>query len=60
MAFEEAYAKLSEVVETLERGDLPLDDAVRFYEQGAELAQLCERKLREAELRVEQWRERER
>ena len=55
LTFEEAFKQLNEVVERLEQGELPLDEAVRFYEKGTQLAQLCEDQLKDAELRVTQW-----
>lgn len=55
LSYEAAYAQLEAVLETLEDGDLPLEEALRLYERGAELAAYCTRKLDEAELRVRQW-----
>lgn len=55
LSYEEAFARLEEVLNALEEGDLPLEDALNQYEQGARLAAHCERKLEEAELRVRQW-----
>jgi len=55
LTYEEAYAKLEQILQSLESGDLPLEDALALYEQGAELAALCATKLDEAELRVRQW-----
>lgn len=51
-AFEEALIALREVVSHLEAGSLRLDDAVRCYELGANLARRCEGLLDEAELRI--------
>jgi exodeoxyribonuclease VII small subunit len=51
-AFEDALAALREVVSHLEAGSLRLDDAVRCYELGSNLARRCERLLDEAELRI--------
>jgi len=55
LTYEEAYARLSEVLETLETGDLSLDESLSLYELGAALAAFCERKLDAAELRIRQW-----
>jgi exodeoxyribonuclease VII small subunit len=53
MSFEEAMAELERVVGQLERGDVPLEDSIRLYERGAELKARCEKKLKEAEEKVE-------
>lgn len=51
-AFEESLKKLQAIVEKMERGDLPLEDAVESYTEGMKLAQACQQKLEEAEARV--------
>jgi len=51
-AFEESLKKLQAIVEKMERGDLPLEDAVESYIEGMKLAQACQQKLEEAEARV--------
>jgi len=53
MSFEQAMAALEEVVGKLERGDVPLEDAIKLYERGAKLKKRCEAKLKEAEEKVE-------
>jgi exodeoxyribonuclease VII small subunit len=53
--YEEAFRRLEEVIEALESGDLPLEQSLLLYEQGASLAAYCTRILDEAELRVRQW-----
>ncbi len=57
MSFEEALTQLTSVVESLEKGELPLEEALRFYEKGAELSRLCEKQLKDAELRVTKWQD---
>ncbi len=51
--FEEALKKLQEIVEKLEKGDLPLEEAMESFSDGIRLAQLCHRKLEEAENKVQ-------
>ncbi len=51
--FEEAYQRLSEIVDQLERGALSLDESVTLYERGRALIAFCEAKLNAAELRVQ-------
>lgn len=53
MSFEDALAQLERIVHKLETGDVPLEDSIRIYERGAALKAHCERKLKEAELKVE-------
>jgi exodeoxyribonuclease VII small subunit len=54
MTFEQAYGQLERITRDLEAGDLPLDAALALFEQGARLAELCDRLLHAAELRVRQ------
>ncbi len=55
LSYEEAYARLEEVLAALESGDLLLEQALTLYEQGVGLAAHCAAKLDAAELRVRQW-----
>jgi len=57
LTFEQAYARLEEIVERLEAGELSLDDSVALYEEGQRLAQRCGALLDAAELRVQQLNE---
>jgi exodeoxyribonuclease VII small subunit len=51
--FEEALAELESLVERLERGDLPLDDALKTFERGVELTRHCQSSLKAAQQKVE-------
>ncbi|HEX3497690.1 MAG TPA: exodeoxyribonuclease VII small subunit [Stellaceae bacterium] len=53
MSFEEALAELEQIVKRLEEGKGKLDEAITSYERGAQLKQHCERKLGEAQGRVD-------
>lgn len=53
MSFEDAMKALEGIVDRLDRGDVPLEQSIAIYEQGAALQKHCEAKLREAEMRVE-------
>jgi exodeoxyribonuclease VII small subunit len=53
MGFEDALKELEEIVRALESGKGRLDDAIASYERGAALKRHCERKLAEAEARIE-------
>jgi exodeoxyribonuclease VII small subunit len=52
--FEEALKKLETIVEAMESGDLPLETLLARYEEGTKLAQICQAKLAEAELKIQQ------
>ena len=54
MSFEEAMAALEQVVGSLERGDVPLDQSIALYEKGAALKAHCEARLKAAEEKVAQ------
>ncbi|MDE3120920.1 MAG: exodeoxyribonuclease VII small subunit [Paracoccaceae bacterium] len=56
MTFEEAMAALEQVVTRLERGDVPLEEAISLYENGAALKKHCADKLAAAEAKVEKIR----
>lgn len=53
LSFEDALKELERIVETLERGQGALDDAIAAYERGARLKKYCQAKLEEARLKVE-------
>ena len=52
--FEEALQKLEAVVEAMEADDLPLETLLARYEEGAKLVKICQEKLAEAELKIQQ------
>jgi exodeoxyribonuclease VII small subunit len=51
--FEDALARLEQLVDTLEAGNLPLEDSLKAFEEGVGLARRCARYLDEAEKRIE-------
>lgn len=53
LSFEAALAELETIVQQLESGDVELEKSIAIYERGAALKAHCEKKLREAELKVE-------
>jgi len=53
LSFEKALAELEQIVQKLERGDVPLEESVTIYERGEALKRRCEELLRAAEARVE-------
>ncbi len=53
-SFEVAIKRLTEIVATLERGDLPLEESLRLFEEGVQLSRVSQTRLDTAEKRVEQ------
>ncbi len=53
VSFEEALKDLEEIVEKLNNDDLDLEKAIAAYEKGMELKKICEQRLKEAKLRIE-------
>ena len=50
--FEDALAKLEDIVNKMEMGELSLEESMKKYEEGTKLAELCGKKLSEAEKKV--------
>jgi exodeoxyribonuclease VII small subunit len=51
--FEAALVKLEQIVQRLEKGELPLEESLVLYEEGVRLSRLCHAKLEEAEGKIE-------
>jgi exodeoxyribonuclease VII small subunit len=51
-SFEEALSQLEALVARLEAGELPLEEALRVFEEGVRLTRLCATRLEDAERRV--------
>lgn len=51
--FEKALERLSRIVEDLEGGNAPLEEALKKYEEGVSLARVCSEKLKSAETKIE-------
>ncbi|NLP51614.1 exodeoxyribonuclease VII small subunit [Bacillus sp. RO1] len=54
VTFEEAMKDLETIVEKLEEGDVPLEEAISFYKEGMKLSKLCHDKLSHVEEEMEQ------
>ena len=52
ISFEESLAKLEEIVRHLEKGDLPLSESLKLFEDGTALLASCSKMLDEAEQKV--------
>ena len=53
MNFETALKQLEEIVDKLERGDVPLDESIAIYERGEALRNRCDALLKTAEAKIE-------
>jgi exodeoxyribonuclease VII small subunit len=51
--FEDALKRLEDIVKKMESGDIPLDEALKSFEEGVRLIRFCSAKLEETERRVE-------
>lgn len=51
--FEDSLKKLEVIVEKLEKGDLPLEESLKLFEEGVELSAVCKKELEAAEGKVE-------
>ncbi|MBG9590408.1 exodeoxyribonuclease VII small subunit [Cytobacillus firmus] len=49
LSFEQAMEELEVIVEKLEEGDVPLEEAINIYKKGMELSKLCHDKLKNVE-----------
>ncbi|MFB6356073.1 MAG: exodeoxyribonuclease VII small subunit [bacterium] len=52
--FHQAMNRLKELAESLERGELPLEEAMSRYREGLDLVDFCEERLEEAEMLIEE------
>lgn len=52
LSFEQSLEKLEEIVRHLEKGDLPLNDSIKLFEEGTGLINACSTMLDEAEQKV--------
>lgn len=52
-SFETALVRLEQIVGSLEKGDLSLEDSLKLYEEGIARARFCQERLEEAETKIE-------
>ena len=50
--FEQAMKQLEKIVQDLESGDMPLEKAIKTFEEGIQLSKFCSKKLDETEKRI--------
>ena len=53
MTFEDAMEELENLVDSLDKGDVSLDEAIAAYDRGSQLKDHCQKKLNEAKMKVE-------
>ena len=53
LTFEEAMQELEKLVESLDKGDVSLDEAIAAYDRGSQLKDYCQKKLHDAKMKVE-------
>jgi exodeoxyribonuclease VII small subunit len=51
--FEASLARLEDIVQELEKGDLGLEQSLKLFEEGIKLSRICTKRLEDAERRVE-------
>jgi exodeoxyribonuclease VII small subunit len=51
-SFEQSLKQLEQIVHEMESGELPLEQAIRKFEEGIELSKFCAQKLEETERRI--------
>lgn len=51
--FEDAMKKLEGIVEKMEKGDIPLNESLKLFEEGVKLTRFCSQELQKAEKKVE-------
>jgi exodeoxyribonuclease VII small subunit len=51
--FEESLNELEQLVERMEQGNLPLEEALKLFERGIQLTRTCQKALKEAEQKVQ-------
>ena len=53
LTFEKAMKELEELVDSLDKGDVSLDEAIAAYDRGSQLKDYCQKKLHDAKMKVE-------
>ena len=52
LTYEDAFDRLQKITELLENGEVSLDDSIKYYDQGILLKNFCEKKLKDAEMKI--------
>ena len=51
--FESNMQRLEQIVRAMERGDVPLDESLKLFQEGTELVRACDKLLEDAQLQIE-------
>lgn len=52
MTFEESMQRLEQIVRAMERGEVPLEESLKLFQEGTQLVASCEKLLENAQLQV--------
>lgn len=52
MTYESAIKRLEEIVDTLDKNEITLDESMKLFEEGTKLTSFCSKKLKEAEQKI--------
>lgn len=52
MNFEESMLRLEQIIRSMERGEVPLEESLKLFQEGTELVASCEKMLENAQLQV--------
>lgn len=52
MTFEESMQRLEQIVRAMERGEVPLEESLKLFQEGTQLVMTCEKMLEDAQLQV--------
>lgn len=52
LSFEESMTRLEQIVRSMERGDVALEESLKLFQEGTELVKDCQKLLEEAQLQV--------
>lgn len=52
MTFEQSMQRLEQIVRTMERGDAPLEESLKLFQEGTDLVRSCGKLLEEAKMQV--------
>lgn len=50
--FEESMGRLEQIVRAMERGDVPLEESLKLFQEGTQLVQTCTKLLDDAQLQI--------
>lgn len=59
MTYEQAMARLEEIVTKLDDGSLPLDESIKLFEESTKLASFCNTSLEKAKLKINELSEKQ-